>query len=445
MSEDDPANKGLGEFRVRIDELDRAIVKLLNERAQVVVEVGKVKQQTGGPIYAPHREAAVLSRVLGLSEGPLPDRTIEAVYREIMSGSFAIEQPLRIGYLGPAGSFSHAAAAAQFGASVSFENLREIGGVFTEVQRGHVDYGMVPIENSTGGGIAETLDAFQEAAGDVLVYSEVALSIRHNLLADCQPKAIERVFSKPEVFAQCRGWLSTQYPKAELVAAASSSQAVLDAKADPRSGNAAIASTLASKLYGMPVLFPSIEDNPNNITRFFVIARTAAQPSGDDKTSVMFTTSHEPGALVEVLRSFADAGINLTHIDKRPSRRENWSYTFFLDAQGHRDEEAMAGAIEAARAHCQELSILGSSTGVNVHAFGSPAVDATRSALLSAVSKPRPVCTSRSRTKVRSSPDPTALAGPGQRNRGPSEGKNGSVGPSPPKNSMLADAGSGPV
>ncbi len=360
MSDDHPADESLAPLRARIDELDRAIVELLNERAQVVVEVGKVKQQTGGPIYAPHREAAVLSRVLGLSAGPLPQRTIEAVYRELMSGSFAIEQPLRIGYLGPPGSFSHAAATAQFGASVSFENLREIEGVFTEVRRGHVDYGMVPIENSTGGGIAETLDAFRDAAGEVQVYSEAALAIRHNLLAQCEPKDVRRIFSKPEVFAQCRGWLGTQYPKAELVAAASSSQAVLDAKADARPGNAAIASALAAKLYSMPVLFPSIEDNPNNITRFFVIARSAARPSGDDKTSVMFVTSHEPGALVQVLRAFSDAGINLTHIDKRPSRRENWSYTFFLDAQGHRDEEAMAGAIEAASAHCQELFVLGS-------------------------------------------------------------------------------------
>lgn len=354
------SDDALAELRARIDELDQAIVDLLNERARVVVEVGKVKQKTGGPIYAPHREAAVLARVLDLSSGPLPDRTIEAVYRELMSGSFALEQPLRIGYLGPPGSFSHVAAAAQFGASVSFENLREIAGVFTEVRRGHVDYGMVPIENSTGGGIAETLDAFRDAASEVEVYAEIAIAIRHNLLADCEPKDVQRIYSKPEVFAQCRGWLSTQYPRAELVAAASSSQAVLDAQADGRPGNAAIASVLAAQLYGMPVLFRSIEDNPNNITRFFVIARTPAEPSGDDKTSVMFATSHEPGALVEALRAFSERGINLTHIDKRPSGRENWSYTFFLDAQGHRTEPNMAEALEAARAHCQELFILGS-------------------------------------------------------------------------------------
>ena len=356
----DGSSDPLAPLRARIDDLDRKLVELLNERASVVVEVGKVKQRDGGPIYAPHREAEVLSRVLGLSDGPLPERSIEGVYREIMSGSFAIEQPLRIGFLGPAGSFSHAAATAQFGSSVSFENLREIEGVFTEVARGHVDYGLVPIENSTGGGIAETLDAFRDAAGDVFVYAEVALGIRHNLLALCQPKEVQRVFSKPEVFAQCRKWLSTQYPRVELVPAASSSQAVLDAKADERPGSAAIGSALAGRLYGVPTLFPSIEDNPNNITRFFVIARQEAKPSGDDKTSVMLTTSHEPGALVQVLSAFAYGGINLTHIDKRPSRRENWSYTFFLDATGHQSEPAMAKAVEAARRHCQDLFVLGS-------------------------------------------------------------------------------------
>ena len=356
----DGSSDPLAPLRARIDDLDRKLVELLNERASVVVEVGKVKQRDGGPIYAPHREAEVLSRVLGLSDGPLPERSIEGVYREIMSGSFAIEQPLRIGFLGPAGSFSHAAATAQFGSSVSFENLREIEGVFTEVARGHVDYGLVPIENSTGGGIAETLDAFRDAAGDVFVYAEVALGIRHNLLALCQPQEVQRVFSKPEVFAQCRKWLSTQYPRVELVPAASSSQAVLDAKADERPGSAAIGSALAGRLYGVPTLFPSIEDNPNNITRFFVIARQEAKPSGDDKTSVMLTTSHEPGALVQVLSAFAYGGINLTHIDKRPSRRENWSYTFFLDATGHQSEPAMAKAVEAARRHCQDLFVLGS-------------------------------------------------------------------------------------
>jgi chorismate mutase/prephenate dehydratase len=356
----DDTEARLAPLRARIDELDRKLVQLLNERATIVVEVGKVKQAGGGPIYAPHREAEVLAKVLALSQGPLPPRAIEGVYRELMSGSFAIEQPLRIGYLGPPGSFSHVAAATHFGSSVSYENLREIEGVFTEVRRGHVDYGLVPIENSTGGGIAETLDAFASAGGEASIYAEVAMAIRHNLLANCEPRQVERILSKPEVFAQCRKWIATQYPNAKLVSTASSSQAVRRVAESPGEGIAAIGSQLAGQLYGVNALFQSIEDRPNNVTRFFVIARSEAQRSGDDKTSLMFTTAHQPGALARVLGAFADAGVNLTHIDKRPSLRENWNYTFFVDLEGHKDDPAVHAAIVAAAAHCQQVWTLGS-------------------------------------------------------------------------------------
>jgi chorismate mutase/prephenate dehydratase len=354
----------LAGLRRRIDELDAKLVELLNERANVVVKIGELKRGSGTPIYAPHREAEVLTRVLEANAGPLSARTIEGVYRELMSGSFAIERPLRIGYLGPMGSFSHAAAVGHFGSSVTFEDLHEIGGVFTEVRRGHVDYGLVPIENSIGGGIVETLDAFREARGEVSVYSEVQVTIRHNLLANCAPSDVKRIYSKPEVFSQCRKWVSTQYPKADLISAPSSSRAVSmareDLDGDPGCGAAAIGSRLAGELYGMKVLFESIEDRPNNLTRFFVIARETAEPSGDDKTSIMFTTQHAPGALNRVLGVLADAGINLTHIDKRPSGADNWSYTFFLDLLGHRTDEVVERALEAARTHCNELWVLGS-------------------------------------------------------------------------------------
>jgi chorismate mutase/prephenate dehydratase len=354
----------LAELRARIDELDTRLIELLNERARVVVEIGELKRGSGAPIYAPHREAAVLEKVRKANQGPLGARAIEGIYRELMSGSFALERPLRIGFLGPEGSFSHAAAVAQFGSSVSFENLHEIAGVFTEVRRGHVDYGLVPIENSIGGGISESLDAFRDARGEVSVYAEVLMTIRHNLLANCQPREVRRIYSKPEVFAQCRRWVKTQFPTAELVSAASSSRAVEMAREewdrDPACGAAAIGSRLAGDLYGLAVLFESIEDDPNNLTRFFVIARETARPSGDDKTSIMFTTEHAPGALHRVLRVFAEAEIDLTHIDKRPSGRDNWSYTFFLDLQGHREDHKVATALERARAACHELWILGS-------------------------------------------------------------------------------------
>ena len=354
----------LSSLRSRIDEIDSALVQLLNERASLVVEVGRHKRETGTPIYAPHREQAVLRKVLEASEGPLPPSTIEAVWRELMSGSFALELPLRIGYLGPAGSFSHQSAVKQFGSSVSFEDLGDIRAVFDEVARGHCHYGLVPIENSIGGGIVETLDAFREVGREIEIYAEVLIAIHHTLLANCEPKDVKRIHSKPEVFSQCRRWISTQYPSAELVAAASTARAVQTAKAEemlePGRGSAAIGSHLAGQLYGVNALFETIEDDPNNITRFFVISREAASPSNDDKTSIMFATQDKPGALVEVLRVFEKAGINLTHIDKRPSGRENWTYTFFVDAVGHRDEPRMIGAIDDVKKHCKDVVVLGS-------------------------------------------------------------------------------------
>ncbi len=359
-----PEGGGLESLRRRIDEIDRRLVELLNERAAIVVDVGRLKRGSDVPIYAPHREAEVLRKAIAINQGPLPDRAIEGVYRELMSGSFALEQPLRIGYLGPPGTFSHQAATAHFGSSVAFEDLHEIDGVFVEVRRGHVDYGVVPIENSTGGGVVETLEAFQEHCGEVTIYAELLVQIRHSLLANCQPSEVKRIHSKPEVFAQCRRWLATQYPAAEQIPATSTSRAVQTARreqeADPAAGAAAIGSTLAGQVHGVKMIFEEVEDNPNNITRFFVIARQAAESSGDDKTSMMFTTADRPGALVGVLSVFERAGINLTHIDKRPSGRVNWEYTFFVDAQGHRDDPEMKYAIREAAAHCKELTVLGS-------------------------------------------------------------------------------------
>lgn len=236
-AESDDAARALAQLRDRIDKIDRRVIELLNERASAVVEVGNLKRGSGIPIYAPHREQQVLEKVLGLNQGPLSDRTIEAVYREIMSGSFALEHPLRIGYLGPQGSFSHQAAVKQFGSSVSFEDVHEVRGVFTEVVRGHCSYGLVPIENSLGGGIVETLDAFIDHGANINVYAEVLLSVRHALLANCEPRNVKRIYSKAEVFSQCRDWLATQYPSAEQIPATSTSRAVqiVREESEPRS------------------------------------------------------------------------------------------------------------------------------------------------------------------------------------------------------------------
>jgi len=358
----------LTKLREGIDAIDRALVELLNDRARLVVKVGEHKRKHGVPVYAPHREAEVLDNVLKANQGPLPNRALESVFRELMSGSFVLELPLRVGFLGPAGSYSHVAATRHFGSSVEFDNLHTIEGVFTEVRRGHVDYGLVPVENSIGGGIVETLTAFQTVGPDVTICAEVQLEVHHALLANCAPAAVRRIHSKPEVFDQCRHWLATQYPQADLLPAASSSRAAQialeenqkaqDIGASPAS--AAIGSALAGQIYGLNVLFERIEDDPGNVTRFLVLSRHKAKPSGDDKTSIMFTTADKPGALVQVLAAFDRAGVNLSHIDKRPSGRVNWTYTFFVDALGHESEAKMSGAIEDARAHCKQLAVLGS-------------------------------------------------------------------------------------
>ena len=351
-------------LRDRIDDVDHQLVELINQRAKLVVEVGNHKRAEGVPIYAPHRESAVLEKIQGLNAGPISHATLEAVYRELMSGSFALEQPLRIGYLGPVGTYSHLAATKHFGSSVAFEDLHAIVGVFEEVARGHVDYGLVPIENSTGGGITETLDAFLTYHGRLNIYGEVQLAVHFSLLANCKPNEVKRIYSKSEAFMQCRNWMATQYPQAELVPAESTAAAVERAKKEydenPNSGAAAIGSSLAGEIYGLHALFEQIEDRQTNITRFLILSKNETEISGNDKTSIMFTTEDRPGSLVDVLNVFKRNSINLTHIDKRPSLEVNWDYTFFIDAIGHRKETKFAEIIGEARAHCKELTVLGS-------------------------------------------------------------------------------------
>lgn len=353
---DDQIETQLQPLRLRIDEIDRQLVALLNERAQVVVAVGQVKRGGGGAVYRPDRERAVLQQVREWNQGPLPDQTIEAIWRELMSGSFALERPMRIGYLGPAGSFSHLAARKKFGASVEYDNLEDIAAVFEEIARGHIDLGLVPIENSMIGGIGETLDAFLESS--VCVCAELLINIHHNLLSNCPPEKIEKIYSKPEVFAQCRKWLSVQLKQAQRVPVASSSRAA--EMASNEAGAAAIGSALAADIYGLQTQFANIEDNPNNTTRFFIISQQPPPPTGEDKIAVMFTTEHKSGALTEVLDVFSKHKLNMTHIDKRPSKRVNWEYYFFVDLLGHTDDPAVATALEEARRHCLHLRVLGS-------------------------------------------------------------------------------------
>ena len=349
-------SQGLEELRKEIDELDRQLIELLSKRANVVVSVGQLKRDTETPIYVPHRERAVLDRVLAMNKGPLSDRTIEAIYRELMSGSFQLEKPLTIAHLAPTGSFSHIAAIRHFGSSVDCVGVQSIERVFREVAAGHCVYGLVPYENSTSGSVTDTLDAFNEH--DVTIYAEALIDIKHCLLCNGDPKNIKAIASKPQVISQCRKWLTAMFPDVDIIETGSSAQAVTLAANDPQT--AAIGSALASKEHGVDIAIDNVQDRSENITRFLVLAKEAAQPTGDDKSTIMFTTKHETGALVDVLAAFRDNGINLSHIDKRPSGRVNWNYTFYIDADAHRDTPELQAAVKTASNFCNMIDVLGS-------------------------------------------------------------------------------------
>jgi chorismate mutase/prephenate dehydratase len=346
----------LEELRKRIDEIDYKLVQLLNERARVVIEIGKLKNKTDKPIYAPDREKEVFAKISQANDGPLPDRCLVAIWRELMSGSFVLERPLRISYLGPGGSFSHTAAMLKFGQSVEYEPLTDIRSIFDQISKGHCDLGIVPIENSTGGGVIETLDAFIDT--DVRICSEVLMAIHHSLLANCSLGDIDKIYSKPEVFAQCRNWLSATFKDAQTIPVASTAKAAQLAAQEH--GAAAIGSRAAAELYGLKIVCENIEDIANNITRFLVISREDAKPTGEDKTAILFSTAHKAGALADVLEVFKRYNINLTNIESRPSKKRQWEYYFFVDFIGHRTDKHVQAGLEEARKHCLQLSILGS-------------------------------------------------------------------------------------
>jgi len=348
----------LDELRRQIDKIDDRVIELLNERAGVVMKVGELKRNTADapPVYAPDRERVVLDKIKAVNKGPLLDKCLVAIYREIMSGSFFLERPLRAAYLGPKGSFSHNAAMLKFGQCVEYRPQADIHGVFDEITHGHCDLGIVPVQNTIAGGIIETLDSLMESS--VSICAEVLLSIHHNLLSNCEITEIKRLYSKPEVFSQCRNWLSSTMPDVDIVQAASTAAAAQRAAQEP--GSAAIGSKLAAEIYDLQMVCENIEDNPNNVTRFFVIGRESARPTGDDKTAMVFSTADKAGALVDVLQVFRNNDINLTDIESRPSKKREQEYYFFADGQGHQNDKKMQEAIKEARKHCLKLSILGS-------------------------------------------------------------------------------------
>jgi chorismate mutase/prephenate dehydratase len=295
--------------------------------------------------------------VTGLNPGPLSADAIAAIWRELLSGCRALEAPLTVGYLGPPATFTHQAALQRFGVGVSYRPARSIGEVFDDVERGRVDFGVVPVENSTEGAVNLTLDRL--VVSDALICGEVRLEIAQQLLARAADLGeIKRVVSHGQALAQCRGWLAEHLPDVATEEMVSTAAAAELAAADPTV--AAIASELASRLYGVPVLRARIEDNPHNATRFLLAGRRPVRPTGRDKTTILFAMKNEPGALYRILEPLARARINLTKIESRPAKQGPWEYVIFVDLEGHRDTPAVASVLSEVGERTLFLKVLGS-------------------------------------------------------------------------------------
>lgn len=346
----------LTELRRRIDEVDTKLLELLNQRADLVHEVGEVKRSNGLEIYAPAREEALLQSLEKKSKGRLPPSALRAIYREIMSASLSLEKDLTIAYFGQPASWTHQAARSKFGASVKYSSFPNISDVFDAVARGSADYGVVPIENSIEGAVNHTLDVFVDS--DLLICAQVLLRIENHLLSKSPLESITRVYSHPQALAQCRGWLRTNLPKADLIEVASTSAAA--ERAAREDGAAAVAGQMAAEMNNLPILERAIQDSPLNTTRFLVIGQKTCPPTGDDRTSIMFSVQDKAGALYNALTPFKEFHISLNRIQSRPSKRKNWEYFFFVDLHGHCDDEAVKNALAELQKHCNFVKILGS-------------------------------------------------------------------------------------
>lgn len=348
----------LDKLREKIDGIDGRIQALINERAGVARQVAEAKRDQPKSIdyYRPEREAQVLRRVLERNDGPLRDEEMLRLFREIMSACLAQQEPLKVAYLGPEGTFTQAAVQKHFGHSVRALSLASIAEVFNEVESGVADFGIVPIENSTEGTVSNTLDMFMSSP--LMICGEVELRIRQHLLSMAGDlKQVRRVYSHQQSLAQCRAWLKEALPEVECVAVSSNAEGARRARDEE--GAAAIAGEAAAEIYGLQRLVSNIEDRPDNTTRFLVIGREIFSPSGHDKTSLMLSADNRPGALQNLLQPFATHNISMTKIESRPSRRGKWDYVFFVDIEGHADEPHLGPALAELESAASLFRVLG--------------------------------------------------------------------------------------
>ncbi len=352
----------LAALRQQIDLLDAQIQSLINQRAECAQKVAEVKQQEAGDktvqYYRPEREAQVLREVMARNTGPLPGEQMARLFREIMSACLALEKPLAVAYLGPEGTFTHAATLKHFGHFVQAEPMAAIDEVFREVAAGAVSYGVVPVENSTEGMVSHTLDSFMDSP--LYISGEVKVRIHHHLLCKTeQPlSALTRVYSHSQSLAQCRKWLDANCPTIERVAVASNAEAARLAAKEP--GVAAIAGEMAAERYALKKLAENIEDRPDNTTRFMIIGRDVVPPSGQDKTSIMVSAKNKPGALYHVLEPFHRHNVSLTRLETRPSPTGTWAYVFFIDFEGHIEDPNIQQVISEISPDAVEIKHLGS-------------------------------------------------------------------------------------
>ncbi len=356
----------LGELRDKIDGIDQKIGELISQRANCAMQVAEVKQREAGdePVnfYRPEREAQVLRRAMERNQGPLKDEEFARLFREIMSACLALENPVKVAYLGPEGTYTQQAALKHFGKSAVAISQSAIDEVFREVESGAVQYGVVPVENSSGGVVSHTLDSFVES--NVKICGEVVLRIHHHLLVSDVTKTedISRIYSHPQSFAQCRKWLDAHFPKAERIPVSSNSEAAKRVKSEWNS--AAIAGEIAAELYSLTSHSHNIEDQPDNSTRFLIIGGDiggeTVMDSGEDKTSIVVATKNEPGALHQLLEPFHRHGIDLTRVETRPSPTGTWNYVFFIDFSGHTNDQSIKDALSDISARASDLKVLGS-------------------------------------------------------------------------------------
>ncbi len=353
------AEKDLQHYRCEIDRIDDEILRLLNERSKNVIEIGRLKKQSDrdANLHTPAREAEIIERLTRRNPGPFPNEAIRPVYREIMSASLSLEGPQKVAYLGPRATFTHMACMQKFGSSAQYMPVTGIKDVFNEVERGRANFGVVPIENTTEGVVNHTLDMFIDS--NLLIYGEILQEVSHHLLSKTGLiEDVKTIYSHPHAIAQCRNWLETNLPHVPVSEVASTARAAELCVDEPAA--AAIASELAGQLYGLKVVRARIEDNMNNFTRFLILSQKPPERTGKDKTSLMLSVKDRVGALYDLLRPFASHGINMTKIESRPSRRKAWEYIFFVDIEGHVEEDRVKKALEEVKGRCLFMKILGS-------------------------------------------------------------------------------------